>query len=258
MSEAKDQREPSMEEILASIRRIIAEDGETAPAPAEPRHTPPAREEDILELTEVVEADGTVVSLTPGGARKPAAAAQDSAPGPEPEREPEPPAPVVAEPEPPLPLARQPEPFRPEPPLVTPRVEPPPPRIEPAPEPAAQPSATLPPATPRPAEPAPSPDRLVSSATAAASVAALSQLADLGQRGEVATQPLGDAGRTLEGLVRELLRPMLRDWLDANQPQLVDLLRPALKAWLDANLAPLVERLVREEIQRMSRDAQVR
>jgi len=39
--------------------------------------------------------------------------------------------------------------------------------------------------------------------------------------------------------VRELLKPMLRDWMDSN-------------------LAPLVERLVREEIQRMARDAQTR
>jgi hypothetical protein len=27
---------------------------------------------------------------------------------------------------------------------------------------------------------------------------------------------------TLEGLVRELLKPMLRDWLDANLPQIVE------------------------------------
>ena len=27
---------------------------------------------------------------------------------------------------------------------------------------------------------------------------------------------------TLEGLVRDMLRPMLRDWLDANLPELVE------------------------------------
>jgi len=27
---------------------------------------------------------------------------------------------------------------------------------------------------------------------------------------------------TLEGLVRELIKPMLRDWLDANLPQIVE------------------------------------
>ena len=41
-------------------------------------------------------------------------------------------------------------------------------------------------------------------------------------------------GRTLEDLVREMLRPML-------------------KSWLDDNLPGLVERLVRAEIERVSR-----
>src|SRR5947208_12426075 len=71
MSDAKGQQhEPSMEEILASIRRIIAEDGETAAEPAAaaaaaPEAAPTAAEpaEDILELTDVVEPDGSVVSL---------------------------------------------------------------------------------------------------------------------------------------------------------------------------------------------------
>ena len=42
------------------------------------------------------------------------------------------------------------------------------------------------------------------------------------------------------------------------QPQTVEdlmkeMLRPMLKAWLDDNLPPLVERLVREEIERVTR-----
>ena len=32
-----------------------------------------------------------------------------------------------------------------------------------------------------------------------------------------------------------------------------ELLRPMLKQWLDSNLPPLVERLVREEIERVAR-----
>ena len=48
-----------------------------------------------------------------------------------------------------------------------------------------------------------------------------------------------DIKARVESLVRELLKPMLRDWMDSN-------------------LTPLVERLVREEIQRMARDAQNR
>ncbi len=100
MSDTKGQAEPTMEEILASIRRIISEDepepeGEplpaeeaaAAPAPkpepelvAEPEPEPepeleagpepqpepepePEPEEDVLELTQKVDNDGTVVDL---------------------------------------------------------------------------------------------------------------------------------------------------------------------------------------------------
>lgn len=193
MSDAKGQHEPSMEEILASIRRIIAEDGEGAPAPPAAEEKP-ARGDEVLELTEVVEEDGTVVSITAGG-KKP-----------------------FAEPPPPPP---------PPPPKAIFGVESAPPRAEPEP---------LPPPPPMPVE---SDERLVSQATEVASVSALSQLAGLGGRDQLGSLPLGDAGRTLEDLVRELLRPMLRDWLDAHLPQ-------------------LVERLVQDEIRRMSREAQSR
>jgi len=265
MSEAKGQQEPSMEEILASIRRIIAEDGESAAAPAPapvlrpaaPAEQPQvAREEEILELTESVAEDGTVVSLAPGGAMKPPGTrAEPSSAAPEGAEEPPESTPAAEElPEPmpdPPPLRlrsaatviKRAEPSAPEPPRAAP-AQAAAPRAEapPAPEPPSRPAqAAAPPPEPA-AQPPPPPmvgDRLVSIATAAASVAALSQLADLSQKGQVGTTPLGEAGRTLESLVRELLKPMLRDWMDAN-------------------LAPLVERLVREEIQRMAREARGR
>jgi cell pole-organizing protein PopZ len=50
----------------------------------------------------------------------------------------------------------------------------------------------------------------------------------------LANTVLGQNARTLEDLVREMLRPML-------------------KSWLDDNLPGLVERLVRAEIERVSR-----
>ena len=50
MSEAKGQQEPSMEEILASIRRIIAEDSDTAKAPIQEPEPLPIEEEDVLSL----------------------------------------------------------------------------------------------------------------------------------------------------------------------------------------------------------------
>jgi cell pole-organizing protein PopZ len=65
----------------------------------------------------------------------------------------------------------------------------------------------------------------VSSATSAAVESAFSALAQ--------TVLVHDA-RTLEDLVREMLRPML-------------------KVWLDDNLPGMVERLVRAEIERVSR-----
>jgi cell pole-organizing protein PopZ len=45
---------------------------------------------------------------------------------------------------------------------------------------------------------------------------------------------LGNGARTLEDLVKEMLRPML-------------------KAWIDDNLPGMVERIVRAEIERVSR-----
>jgi uncharacterized protein len=196
MSEAKGQNEPSMEEILASIRRIIAEDGEAPAAPAakQPAPEPPPSEpppaaadaggEEILDLTEVV-------------------APEPSPPPPEPKAAPAPPPPRPPEP----PAARAPEP-------------PPSPRMpEPAPEP-------------------PRDERLVSESTAAASIAALSQLTTLNERLDEDVE-IGAGHKTLESLVRAMLKPLLRDWLDAHLPG-------------------LVERLVREEIARMVREARSR
>src|SRR5262249_6253769 len=72
MPQPEQSDQPSMEEILASIRRIIAEDAEPPPAsPSPPAEATPA--DDILELTEKVEDDGRVVSLAAAGARRPVA-----------------------------------------------------------------------------------------------------------------------------------------------------------------------------------------
>ena len=78
---------------------------------------------------------------------------------------------------------------------------------------------------------------LISSNTAAGAIAALGDLSraarsSTGGQGGAATA-LG-MNRTLEELV-------------------LDAMTPHLKAWLDANLEPLVERIVREEIQRLRR-----
>ena len=74
MSERRSE-EPSMEEILASIRRIISED---AGAPGA-YGGPPAeeRKDEVLELTDVLQEDGSVKRLE----NEPAAAAGDAASG---------------------------------------------------------------------------------------------------------------------------------------------------------------------------------
>jgi cell pole-organizing protein PopZ len=51
---------------------------------------------------------------------------------------------------------------------------------------------------------------------------------------QLTAKMLAGSTRNMEELAEEMLRPMLRNWLDANLP-------------------PLVERLVREEIERVSR-----
>ncbi|MBX3593843.1 DUF2497 domain-containing protein [Sphingomonas sp.] len=136
--------EPSMEDILSSIKRIIAEEGDSA---ASARSRRPARaapsapsEDEVLELSE--------------------------------------PAPA--------------EPARP----ATRRAEP-----------EAAPAAT--------AEPAPS-ESILSRTAAEATRGPLEALSRMVVKPEVA------GSDTLEGMVREMLRPMLRDWLDANLPRMVE------------------------------------
>ena len=65
---------------------------------------------------------------------------------------------------------------------------------------------------PQPAAPEP----ILSPQTAEASRAPLENLSRMVVKPEVA------GADTLEGLVREMLRPMLSDWLDANLPELVE------------------------------------
>jgi hypothetical protein len=131
-------QDPSMEEILASIKRVIAEDGRNAAAASRPARrpraeAPPLPPEDVLELDE-----------------------------------------PVGEPD----------------------------------------------------------DTLVSEDAAAASRQSLAALAAMRAGGE--PPPLRAGEGPLEAVIRDMLRPMLKEWLDDNLP-------------------PLVERLVREEIERVSR-----
>lgn len=193
MADAKDQHEPSMEEILASIRKIISEDEAGAAAPSGGASAP---SDDVLVLTEEVNEDGSP-------AKAAAPAFESLAPLPE---EPPPPPPPPVPDEPMVQLAE-------------------PEAVEPPPSAAPQPEFGR---------------RLISDTTAAASLSALSELVSRTHREpNIESLPLGNVNRTLEDLTRELLRPMLKQWLDDNLPE-------------------LVERAVREEIGRLAIDAQRR
>jgi uncharacterized protein len=197
MTQAAKAQEPSMEEILASIRRIIADDDATktpqrAPEPpkAAPRPAAPPPSQSVepeIEVPEPADASADVESeaadildLTESMA-----------------------APSFSEPEPEPSPAPQ---FR---------------KIEGISDVSFDESEQKPAA----ARGEPGDGRLLSSATSAAVDSAFNTLAHT---------VLVQNARTLEDLVREMLRPML-------------------KTWLDDNLPSMVERLVRAEIERVAR-----
>ncbi len=193
-----EQQEPSMEEILASIRRIISEDpqpAEAAPPPADP----------LADF-----------EPTPAAAAAPPPVEEDPFASFEP-------TPVFT-PEP----APQPEPVVDDVFDLTPamRLEPEP---EPEPEIIPQPYYRAPEPEPAPALQPEEEDRLMSAATEAAAASALAGLVV-----PKIMSSTGLEGLTVESIVRELLRPMLREWMDNNLPT-------------------LVERLVEAEIERLSR-----
>jgi cell pole-organizing protein PopZ len=183
-------QEPTMEEILASIRRIISED-ETPEAEA--KETPPQGDEPPTP--------------EPEAAPEPVAAA--------PEPEPEPPAPAPApEPEPVQAAAAEPAEEDDDLLELTEKVETHGDLDVYTPAEAAQPApAPEPPPPTAPAEPEAEAPSLVSDTAAAAAASAFGKLS------QVITMPA--EGRTLEDVVRELLRPLLQQWLDDNLPAIV-------------------------------------
>jgi len=193
-----------MEEILASIRRIISEDdapAETASAAPAPETAPEApspalmdetpsmqepeagAEEDVLELTEAYEppAAETIGDL-------------DVSPA-------------------------EPEPFPGAP--VSESVF------------AAEPVEAHTPA--HPSAPATTYDSLVGDSAAASAASAFAGLASTLKKPEPADVQF-PSGPTIDEMVRGLLRPMLKDWLDANLPA-------------------IVEAQVRKEVERIARSA---
>ena len=179
-------QEPTMEEILASIRRIISEDdapAETAAAP-EPVAEVAPEPESVFEAAEAAPVEDEVLELTEPYEAPAAESIGD------------------------LDVA------------------------DVAPFPAAEPTS----------EPVAAPvyDSLVGESAAASAASAFAGLAATFQKPEpVAAAPQDMpfvSGNTVEAMVQAMLRPMLKDWLDANLPG-------------------IVEAQVRKEVERIARSA---
>jgi cell pole-organizing protein PopZ len=206
------EQEPSMEEILASIRRIISDDDKEMEAATEQNEGASEVKDELVE-----EEVGAM-------------------PEPEPESEPEPePAPELSAEEIDddddddiLDLtdmeAPDPEPLFEE--QAYKEVEP---------EPVAPPVS---PSPPPPSAPTPPAANLVSPPQAGEASGSFERLTEKLNE-DYSELPIGNGAVTLEGLTRELVRPMLKEWLDQHLPM-------------------TVERLVREEIERLVMQSQRR
>jgi uncharacterized protein len=187
MAEQAADNEPSMEEILSSIRRIINEDDAPAEAEAEPAAAAPEAEPETADQNAIDDifgdagdADdaGDVLELTdridePAGGTDPIVGDDDL---------------MIVDRDDDLDIVA---------------VE------EPEPEPEPEPAMDL------ESVEADIEDALMSEPAASAAMGAFHSLAD--------TIRISDEeGRTLEGVVRALLRPMLKEWLDSNLPGIVD------------------------------------
>ena len=178
MAENSSEQEPSIEEILASIRQIISDDDEQEAAPAKEAEPPPAPEpEPEPEPEPAPEPKEDVLELTPEMAEEPAV---------------------------------------PEPEIDLQETAPPPP--PPAPKP------------PPPAEEEPS--AIMSDSTKSSALSSMTKLAG----GMPVSRRSHYDGITLEDIVRDMLHPMLREWMDDNLPG-------------------MVERLVQKELEKLSRRA---
>jgi cell pole-organizing protein PopZ len=255
------QREPSMEEILASIRRIIedsdaarkqTEDASPAPAAAQPVRPEPAAER---PKASVIDVDAFRAELR--GKL-------------EPEAKPVPaPAPVAQEAPKPKTLAEvQAEIMRStrrqDPPAATAAVE----------KPAAAPAADVPVAVAPEREPARAPIAERSNAEAPRREVAFERpspvpvsqpdIDDYPARPQpVARQKEAEspkpaiisahAGRQVAAAFGELSEAFAESRKKSFDEMAEQMLRPMLQDWLDNNLPTLVERLVREEIERVAR-----
>ena len=230
-------KEPSMDEILSSIRQIIADDDaagvprrptiQAAPPPMQATPARPIADSLDRDLSDMLE-DVEPLALSPnqivdkgddddvGGFSFDSILADTEAEEPASSA-----APQLVEPDDiTFDIA---EPVEEE---ELPAFDPPPmAAARPAPEPMPQPSVAQAAPLPDPTLSSDMADQLLGPATQAAVRSSITKLNGLG---------IGNPGATIESLMRDMLRPMLKEWLDENLPS-------------------VVERMVEREITRISR-----
>ena len=215
MSDAsRPDNDPSMDDILASIRKIISDDEARAQAAGPGVGAAPPRPETVESPA------SDVARLLRGGmadAREDVLLLTDLI------EEPRSDLPTAEEPRSEAPAAARPIPF---------------PRIDPV-KASEMPQPTIDPTPAAPSAPEAS-SSLIGTAVAGATSSAFERLNQAVKQGApqpAASDPgplVGSGGKTLEDLVREMLRPILKEWIDKNLP-------------------PMVERLVEREIARLTR-----
>ena len=200
--EAKSKQEPSMEEILASIRRIISEDDIDDAKSNDTAVKEGVEEEndDVLELTDVVEDEEPVQETEP--AEEEAPQSQDDIDT------------LFDEAD----LSNTDDEIE----LVEEEEE-------------KSPTEVVAEVTPLPVAAVAREGSILDEAPATAATGSLSGLVAMVDAAH--GTPIGNGNRTIEDLVKEVMRPMIKEWLDDNLPA-------------------LVERVVRREVERLSRTAE--
>lgn len=209
-------KEPSMDEILSSIRQIIADDdAAAAPAPMRPAAAAPIQPEPDVPAAPLTLSAAQIVAQPMPASPEPIRTTDNEAAGADPMLEMPGGEMQLLDPED---VSFEPEP-------------------EPDPGPPPAPRAAPPPRPPTSvARAAPMPDPTLSQDLAEEILAPATNAAVQGTMSKLsAVASMGSgSGQTIEGMMRDLMRPMLKEWLDENLPS-------------------LVERVVEREIARISR-----
>jgi len=258
-TQPKDQ-EPSMEEILSSIRRIIADEETEESKPDDELQGEAAAENsgldalemlddddddddvddttDVLELTSVVDDDGGIVELDTSTPAPTTLEIVDDSIDEDDDIEIDDDIPSIDD-------LTETDIVEPEPVEMLPEIDLTPVEAEtPAPEPVhTMPVNTIDAVTIQEDEPAVSTKKaeseaLLSTGTASTTTGAFAKLSKAFRPTPVEESVADGAGRTVEQFIEDMARPMLKDWLDENMPA-------------------IVERLVQKEIQKIARRAEL-